>query len=613
MIEISERERAPLSSKVHNALAALSIFGSALILFWLLRHAEYGFDFTDESSYLIWISNPFIYPASLTQFGFIYHPLYVALQGDIAALRQANILITFGLSWALSYCTLNSVNTPRKPPMFICLAISFGLALCVLTSFGTWLATPSYNSLALQALLITALGLMCAEKKMSYKSIAGWLLIGIGGWLAFMAKPSTAAALAVVTMGYICFSKIISLKALALTIAASGSLLISSSLVIDGSVEQFVARLQLGLVFSSHLEAGYSMSELLRIDKLRMDRATKIAFFSILCTLTLSFLTIYPNNKKRYVIGTIISCSFLVATLAIITDWNIHELSDRRIQTLVALALPCAVILHIVLSTKPKSGLLRSIPHLPIALLFLVMPHVYAFGTNGNYWITGSSAAIFWLLAAVIISIAIIRTQAYWILPLQLVFATQVVTAAILQAGFEHPYRQPQPLRMNTSVLSVGPQNSILILSDAHAEFIKTAVKASLEAGLTSNTPVIDLSGQSPGILFALNATSIGQAWMIGGYPGSQKLAEAALLEVSCQKISAAWLLYEPKGPRSISPTLMNRFGIAFPDRYEKVGSWQTAEGVGGYQAQRTQELYRPVNTKENLAACKATASKEGQ
>jgi len=38
---------------------------------------------------LTWASNPFICDFSTTQFGFIYHPLYVLLGGDIATLRQA--------------------------------------------------------------------------------------------------------------------------------------------------------------------------------------------------------------------------------------------------------------------------------------------------------------------------------------------------------------------------------------------------------------------------------------------------------------------------------------------------------------------------------------------
>ena len=35
---------------------------------------------------------------------------------------------------------------------------------------------------------------------------------------------------------------------------------------------------------------------------------------------------------------------------------------------------------------------------------------------------------------------------------------------------------------------------------------------------------MIDLTGQSPGILYAIGAVNVGQAWTIGGYPGSKRL-----------------------------------------------------------------------------------------
>lgn len=176
-------------------LTALVAAGTSLILGWLLKYSAYGFDFTDESFYLVWIANPFIYDASITQFGFVYHPLYKLLGGDIAALRQANILITFNLAWSLTYFFLASMALDLMKSRVSLLAISASLATTALIVFSSWLPTPSYNSLALQALLISATGLILADKSFNRKSIIGWILISIGGWLAFMAKPTTAFVL----------------------------------------------------------------------------------------------------------------------------------------------------------------------------------------------------------------------------------------------------------------------------------------------------------------------------------------------------------------------------------------------------------------------------------
>lgn len=41
------------------------------------------------------------------------------------------------------------------------------------------------------------------------------------------------------------------------------------------------------------------------------------------------------------------------------------------------------------------------------------------------------------------------------------------------------------------------------------------------------------------------------------------------------------------------------------------MGSWQTAEGAGGYPATRVQILYTPTTEKEMLDACYALREKE--
>ena len=84
-----------------TALAELVIIGfSAIVtvftLAWMLWYCRYGFDLTDDSFYIVWMSNPFNYSLSETQFGFIYYPLYGILDGS--RLRQPNIMITLCLS-----------------------------------------------------------------------------------------------------------------------------------------------------------------------------------------------------------------------------------------------------------------------------------------------------------------------------------------------------------------------------------------------------------------------------------------------------------------------------------------------------------------------------------
>jgi len=84
-------------------LIFLCSFSTILILFLILKFSSHGIDFTNEGYYLNRFSNPFLYKVSLSQFGFIYHPIYNLVDENIVSLRRVNFLITFGFSTILVY------------------------------------------------------------------------------------------------------------------------------------------------------------------------------------------------------------------------------------------------------------------------------------------------------------------------------------------------------------------------------------------------------------------------------------------------------------------------------------------------------------------------------
>jgi hypothetical protein len=599
-----EQNYSAQKSPMENALVALCAAGTVLIISWLIRYSAYGIDFTDESYYLVWIANPFIYDWSINQFGFVYHPFYWLLGGDIAALRQANILITFALAWGLAYSFLASLAVGLKEGRITLTVVSASLATSGFILFDSWLPTPSYNSLNLQALLIAATGLVLAEKNADRKSIIGWLLIGVGGWLAFMAKPSTALALAVGVFIYFLFARKLSIRLLALAMTSALALLLFSALLIEGSVLGFINRIKLGVEFAEYLGGGHTLSQILRIDNFELSEKLKLAILLVAVPIFLALCSMCAKNKKWQVIGLLISIAFFSIT-ALFTLGQIHRAAGLgQFQGLLIFAVVYAAVIAALALCRLQTLKSVSSQQWMIAALFMAMPHIYAFGTNGNYWQAGSSAAIFWLLAGLTLLGPMIRECASWMLLVPVALAAQTVTATLIQTGLEHPYRQPQPLRLNASNLEIGPQGSALTLSEDYSAYISSAMDAAKTAGFEPNTPLIDLSGQSPGILYAVGAEPIGQAWTIGGYPGSLKLAKAALARTSCEKIAASWILFEQDGPLSIPTELMYSLGADFPYTYERVGTWQTAAGAGGYPDYRTQDLYRPLEQHKTLMHC---------
>jgi hypothetical protein len=589
---------------------ALSAICTASTIGWLLFYSHYGIDFTDESFYLVWMSNPFNYGQSATQFGFIYHPLYLLLDGNIAALRQANILLTFCLAWVFVnvffktvFAKLSLQNTQR-------LIISGAIATAGLTSLvfaGSWLPTPSYNSLALQALLVAATGLLLSDKKASRASVAGWCLIGVGGWLAFMAKPTTAAALGLCIGFYLLAAGKFSVRLLVISLATAVGLLVLSALTIDGSIIAFIDRLKGGTELLKILGGGHTLAQLLRLDEFQLGGRAKLIL--IASTAVIYSAVYFPQAKMKALVhgGTLLSIAFALANLAIVFGLTHQTLNTGQFQGLLLWAIPFAAIL-LGFSIYQFRGLFQiSRSQWILGLTFLMFPYAYAFGTGGNYWVLAANAGIFWVLAGLVFLSPIAPSGKLATLLLPLGLAVQLVTVALVQTGIETPYRQPQPLRDNDYKLEIGKPGSTLVLSKGFGQYFAETIDVTKQTGFKKGTPMIDLTGQSPGILYAMGASNIGQVWTIGGYPGSEAHAVAALSKVTCQELATAWLLSESEGPRKIAPEILLSFGSNMATDYEIVGTFKTAEGAGGYKEVRVQQLLKPVRSVETaMNACAA-------
>lgn len=620
------------------------------MLAWVLWYSRYGFDFTDEGYYLVWLANPFNYSVSNTQFGFIYHPLYQLLDGNIAALRRANILITFGLAWVFGNFFLKTVFGFKVLENQHRLTISAALATTSLILFDSWLLTPSYNSLALQAFLVAATGLLLAENRSSFPSILGWLLIGVGGWLAFMAKPTSSAALGVCSGIYLLLAGKSRICFLAISLATVVALLILSALTIDGSVSGFIGRLIGGVDELKILGGGHTIPQLLRLDSFNLSR--KAIIFLLVGTIIIAFAVHLSQANSRLLIhvSTIFSVSFGLIGLAIICGFIQKPLNAGRSQELLILAVPFAAILAgvtiykeasknsiISFSQKVRMRELKSIAYLlhpgslpkgegvfrgfhkfkgflqitlaqrGLVFAFLVFPHAYAFGTNNNYWYQGTSAAIFWIFAGLIMLDPIVSGRKLSALLLPIGLAAQLITVALIQGGIEAPYRQPQPLHHNDYMLEIGKSGSVLALSRGFGYYLTEVINVAKQAGFKKGMPIIDLTGQSPGVLYALGANNIGQAWTIGGYPGSDSLAVVMLKKAKCQELVMAWLIIEPEGFRKISTKTISSFGANMATDFESISIFKTAVGAGGYKERRVQQFLKPSRpTEVAIAACEA-------
>lgn len=581
---------------IEYGLMICSVVGAVGVLVWLVIYSRYGFDFTDEGYYLVWIATPKLYDWSLSQFGYLYHPFYTLLKGNVVLLRVFNVCLTFLLSWLLVDLVVRESFSGRARDKIKRFFVSFCFAIGGLVFFNVWVPSPSYNSLNLQALLIIGAGLFIAQKRISKECVIGWLLIGVGGWLAFMAKPSSAAAVGFIALIYLFISNKINILMMALCAIVVVVLFAGSALLIDGSLIGFERRMHTALDFLNYLGGGHTFREILRFDSFLVSKSDFVIFVCLLvvCTLSVYFLRSNRNLTRFagfFLVGVATICVFALLFGQVVFKVEYNSFSGLLLCVVPATALLLSASFY---WRETISSLSRQ--RLSAAFLFMLLPHVYAFGTNNNYWQIGSSAGFFWLLAGLVFIAPALRGReaTYTFLPLAIL--TQLVVVILLQRGMELPYRQPKPLRLNSHSVEIGANGSTLVLSEAYAKYLEDVIAGTRLAGFKMGTPMIDLTGQSPGVLYSIGAASIGQAWMIGGYSGSYKLAVEALKKVPCEQLANAWILIEENGPRSISDEIVVTFG-ASPSDYENMASWDTAKGAGGYEGRPRQALLKPMNS----------------
>lgn len=595
----------------HRVLVAISAIATFSFLVWVLWFCRFGIDFRDEGLYLVLMANPLKYDSTITQFGFIYHPLFEAVAQSVSGVRQLNLLITFALAWILADAALRSASamTISRGPR---VTVAAALATSSLSYLHIWLPTPSYNWLILQSLMLAGIGLLMAGKALDARSIRGWILLGIGGWLAFMAKPTSAAALAVCALTFLLASGRLALRPLLLCAAVAVALLLASAWAMDGSVQGFIERYRTGIELAGLLGGGHKLSLFLRLGELALDTRTRqLLWAGVVALAGIAWLAGRPVGLMRSAAFALAGL-FGLGALAVVGGLAQGMLPIVNHRGLLWAIVPLAGLLLLAVSGRRHAASISRSRWSLIALL-LVLPYVHVFGTSNDYWWQISQAAFFWVLAGAVLAVpAPTQSSAPPALLPVLVFglAAQAVTAAVVQTGIEAPYGQAVSLREQRTKVLVGGHS--LRLSKGFGAYLTQAEVEARRTGFVPGTPMLDLTGRSPTTLFSMGAGNASQAWMIGGYPGSDQLAQASVQRVSCDELARAWILVQPVGSTNISPDLLTRFGAHLESDYERVATLVMDETFSGYRERWIQHLWKPTRSPEAAnAACLAIRSGE--
>jgi hypothetical protein len=570
------------------------------IFLLLLLNSSRGFDITDESYYVISASQPGNILVSTTQFGYYTGLLYLLSGKNIAVFRIVGVLLLFGAAWFFAF-SLDSYS--KSTSGYVLKArkrwkeITF-LSIGCLAYYKSWLITPSYNWLALLSVLIAGSGLLRATTENHHNRVLSrWpryiltdgVIVGFGGGLAFMAKPTSALVLAVTALFWIGVHSLrFKLKLFFLvSLCTSCFFLLMHAIVFKDGIVSFYFELRNSLEIERMLIEGYSIGSLFwqAVDDLtqipaKVFRLTPTGF--LLFPVLLGAVW-WMKRQGQEAIAKFIHSFFLICFNLFIWYrlwqtglWSGTSIGLSSIVFSISLLLSALFTLCAWKKSTGESGLI-AFKRIVISYVFLFMLAVApAFGSGNGLVRQMSFGYVFLAAGAIYIAFWIDQYVDRAILGSIVPVLVSISVLIVMMLAFKNPYRLPGNINGQVIESSFLIDSGSLKVDQPTAVYINDLKRIALEAGWEPRTPLIDLTGGSPGATVILDGRIMGIPWLSGGYKGSNEFVTNVLKMVPGSLKNLAWVLTAPEGKRRLSDKILAEIGLNFPDRYVAIGKVRT-------------------------------------
>jgi hypothetical protein len=387
----------------------------------------------------------------------------------------------------------------------------------------------------------------------------------LGGTIVFLAKPSSAVLIAIAVLGFILATRKSPLRTSIVAVVTSVVATSLAALLISGSLPAFVERLMGGYENLVTLTPRFDLAATLRLDSPRLHYQ-EIAAFSLLAMFALSAVLLASLRPRLEVPiqVTVTAIAIAVSIVCLLFPTALKAISPAS-KALLAAAVPLGLALAALLGGTARHASRETLQHARAeALLFAFVPYIVAFGTAGNVVWNMGYAALFWALSAFVLVRAAFQDVADRIAVLVLLAAGLAVTVALVTARTEFPFRQSAALRLQEVPVTLGARGNQTLLVDQETARYFAELETELQRhGFRRGDGVIDMTGESPGIVFAIGGVPLGEPWLLGRYPGSAAFAARALARVSCEQLVNAWVLEAPRGRRAISDDVLTSIGLS--------------------------------------------------
>lgn len=549
------------------------IFQLTLILWAVaLTYIPRGFDITDNGYYLI-ISHRFEDVAyEIREFGLFTRLIYQAAGESAAVMRVFGALLFLGVSLFCGWSIGRVYGAKDYRKMVLFLAIP---SVPAVMFYRQWLSTPNYNWLALISGLILLTGFMFISSVGKRQRFFGGVVIGIGGFVALFAKPTTAAFFLGISLFVVLVEQIKFKDLLNVFWGGVAGLL--------GGVVFIYLNCQSIPGFYTKIVRGYEAISL-------FEHSVGSIFqplWDYLNSLFIGYWWLWIGFAASLVV------------IKLVCEYAIRTTRDKADRVVILFWLASLVLAGLFVDSGLWAGMIygftlllveidrRILPGSPIekkrhwlsilrSLYGILIAFAIAFGTINPYvWVFANIVCVFALSLLFLIDCLPENTHSKALMGLAILFLIVVpytVFIKPLQRWSPMTYGQDVEVwKMETNVpIRLGKET--VITSPRYGLAFTTLQNDALANGFMEGTPVIDLTGMAPGLIYVLDGRSPVYPWYSGGYPNSTRFVRNILKDWTDVDFKKAWVLTS-ENRRKIPSTLIDERGGKFPGGFQKVSS----------------------------------------
>jgi hypothetical protein len=520
----------------------MALSGTLIVrLVWLL---DRGFDFTDQSFYLMLAQRPAEYELTYGLFGYGLHPLYELFGGGVADMQRTAALLLALVGAMLGLTALRKAKIDwRSPAGAQTVFVSASLPLCY---YLLWVPMPSYNWFALAGglVLLTAM-LHLLDAASGFRSAVAAALAAV---LIMMTRPNNAVGYAglylaalflVVTTNKERLTQI----ARAASMTAIAVIAIAAVSPVSTIADQIKAYISIfGTTHPIRFSFYDQQSEFLNSEWQWWASGAVLVFALLL-------------RRGGRIIPDAMKLALLVMTIFILRHvWHPFTHPEAGAAgTATGIFAFCALSLACLRNEAP----VRLIAVLGIGAL---IPWAATLGTSSAV----RSQLVFYIGLSTFIGMFGISMAARWnIFAVTLASCVGLYTTySAIGLGLATPYRLAAPVAAQLVPTEMG-WGSVLKVDSKTSEFVASLRKAAAQSGFCQGDMAIDLSGSLPGAVFAIGGRMPVFPWLFAGYPFTSDFAREYLKRLGQTRLALAWLVTSDTR-NSLSMQELQSFGVNF-------------------------------------------------